>query len=164
MFGKRFGFIHGWVVGVQANPGHDTCLLTVRLDDARIIMLTMRNPDWLLKPGNEISAAVKNSNPSHAVVLVDHSAEEGAILPCPERRTNWEDTLITATLLSLTLFLSSWRGLPVFALLLVLYGLARYWLPETIRRRDATTVCYLIDEDYRRCRKAREGEASPTEA
>ncbi|MCL1861462.1 MAG: hypothetical protein FWG52_08030 [Proteobacteria bacterium] len=164
MFGKRFGFIHGWVVGIQASTKHEECLLTVRLGNARTIMLTVQKPDWLLKSGNEISVAVKNSNPTHAVALVDHSAGDGAILPCSDHHRYWEDAVIAAVLLAMTLVVSGWNGLPVYALLLVLYGLARVWLPEAIRRRDATTVSYLIDEDYRRWREARDGEASLTEA
>lgn len=164
MFGKRFGFIHGRVVGIQASTEHDACLLSVRLDDARTIMLTMHKPNWPLKQGNEISAAVKNSNPSHAVALVDHSAGDGALLPCSDRHRYWEDAIIATVLLAMTLVVLGWNGLPVYALLLMFYGLARVWLPEATRRRDATTVSYLIDEDYRRWRKARDGEASPTEA
>ncbi|MCL2591244.1 MAG: hypothetical protein FWD67_10320 [Betaproteobacteria bacterium] len=140
MFGKRFRFIHGWVEGIQANPEHDECFITVRLGDAQTTVLTMHKPDWPLKSGNEISAAVKNSNPTHAVALVDHSAADGAILPCSDRRRYWEDATITAVMLVMALAVSGWKGMPVFALLLGLYGLSTYWLPCVIRRRDATTI------------------------
>jgi hypothetical protein len=160
MFGKRFGFIHGWVEGIQINPSGDECLLMLRQDNTQTILLSASRPDWHMEAGNEISAAVKNSNPSHAVALIDHTAGDGAILPCTERRTSWEDAVITVALLGLTLFLSGWNALPVFALLVALYGLTRYVFPEKIRRRDTAKIGYLIDEDYRRWRQARDGKKS----
>ncbi|MCL1825743.1 MAG: hypothetical protein FWG26_07345 [Betaproteobacteria bacterium] len=33
MFGKRFRFIHGWIVGVQANPGHDVAMVSYLIDE-----------------------------------------------------------------------------------------------------------------------------------
>lgn len=102
MFEKRYTFIHGWIDGFQANPSSDKCLLMLRQDNAQTILLSASMPDWPVVTGNEISIAVKNSNPSHVVALIDHTAGEGEILPCTARRTTGEDALIVATLLGLT--------------------------------------------------------------
>jgi hypothetical protein len=150
MFGKRFGYIHGWIEGVQASVSGDGCLLRVRIDSAQTILLSTFRPDWPVKPGNEISAAVRNSHPSHAVALIDHTAGDGAILPCSGQRHYWESVVIATALLGLTLAVSGWKGLPVFVLLMVTHGLARYWFPEAIRRRDVGRISYTIDTDYRR--------------
>jgi hypothetical protein len=156
MFGKRFGVFHGWVEDSQPYLTDDGCLLKVRLPDGKMILLSASMPGWRVEAGDEISAAVKSSNPSHAVALIDHTAGEGEILPCPDRQTGWEDALITTVLLGLTLFLSGKGGLPMFALLVVAYGLTRYWFPEAIRRRDVDRLALLIDEDYRHWRQARD--------
>jgi hypothetical protein len=47
---------------------------------------------------------------------------------------------------------------------MVAYGLTKVWLPEMIRRRDAAKIGYLIDEDYRRWRQARDGQEAPVRA
>jgi len=154
MFGKRFECIHGWVEGIQTNPDSGECLLMLRLDNMQTIMLTAHLPNWIVQIGNEISAAVKNSNPSHAVALVDHMAGDGAILPKSERQfPDWEDATITTTMLGLTLYLSGWSALPVFALVVLAYGLMKYWLPEMIRRREMSRITHLIDCDYRLWRR-----------
>ena len=156
MLGKSFTFFHGWVEDIQPNPSNDGWLLKVRQDNAGSVMLTLFNPNWPLEPGNEVSVAVHGRKPSHAIALVDHSAGNGAILPCPDRSPNWEDAVISAALLCLILSLSGWRGLPVFALLLALYWLTTAWLPGTIRRRDMSRIGYLIDRDYRHWLDARD--------
>lgn len=83
MFFKRYTFFHGWIDDIQANLPNGERLLQMRLDSAQPILLTVFEPEWLLKPGNGVSVAVENSKPSHVVALVDHTAENGAILPCP---------------------------------------------------------------------------------
>jgi len=147
--GKRYTYMHGWVEACQANSSSDECLLTLRQDNAQTIMLTVSKPDWFVQIGNEISVAIKNNQPSHAVALIDHTACSGAFLPCPDRPfPDQEDAIITAALLILTLAVSGWRGLPMYALLVVSYGLARFWLPEAIHRQNANRISYLIDRDY----------------
>jgi len=161
MLEKRFGYFHGWVEGIQTCSTAEGCLLKVRLADGQVILMTAFRASWLLKSGNEISVAVKNSHPSHAVALIDHTAGNGEILPRPARQLpDREDALIATTMLGLTLFLSGWRALPVFAVLMLVYGLARHWLPEVIRRRDMTRIAHLIDCDYHHWRQAHDGQKS----
>jgi len=158
MLGKRYSYFHGWVEEIQFNPSNGECLLTMRLGSVQAAMLTVSSPGWLLEPGNEVSVAVERGKPSHVVALVDHTAGDGAILLCPERRLNREDVVIAAALLILTLLVSDLKGLPVFALTMMLYWLTTAWFPGAIRRRDMVRIGYLIDRDYRRWLEARDGQ------
>jgi len=157
MIEKHYTCFHGKLESIHSNQCNARCFLKLR-QDGRSISLTAMAPDWPIMPGNEISAAAKTRNPSHALALIDHTAKCRAILP-PQRkrlRPDAEDFAIVLLMFALHLVTLSKFGYAVFIVAVLIYALITHFIPEAIRQRIAPRLACLIDDDYANWLETRE--------
>jgi hypothetical protein len=151
MFENSFRIVHGWIEDIQPKGGRDRCVLKLRWEgSAEVAEFIAARPDWAMTIGNEVSIALFEDEPTLAVAIVDHTAEQGFVLPRShqERRPDIKDGAILSAVFSAIWMVSGWRGLPVFAATAALYWFCTSWLPERKQQRMAARIAYALDKAY----------------